>query len=410
MRVAAALRVGAQIALFSVFGACLSAGLAGCAAPDETDVGAHAEPLDATSLAVKSTHDAAWGLAPIGLELGDKRHVAYSVPLDALAPGQRLVVRAEVAISRCNKDDIQATKNSSECYNKSNLYNYDPNIGIAVYLSDSSKGDGTGKHDQVLVKWKKAPCTSNMHHCARAIWSPAIAVTKKHLKGGAAKFVNVVVSPYSGKRQSGDFVEVEGKSEATGGLHVIQLGEAYPNVAGTLAAHAQTDVKLLPCYEANPTTSGGTTVPAPSAREKRRVVASAYLEGLAAGEALDVTANMLLRRTSATADRQPLVGALVLLTTEPWDPNVAGTQNANSVVPYPGYTGDIAFGNGTNCPDPAPNGCRTLKAGAFQVPPDFAGKSMFAHLIAYATRDGCNDKKHSLKIDKASLAVRRRGP
>ena len=345
--------------------------LAGCVTEDDVELdfataaaGAkppEAKPPDATGVAF--ARDASERI--FGVHIRDEPHrqpkVVYSVRLADVRAGEKLLLRGEVTLSRCNRKDVAGESGDSKhtpCDSdrmERDPYGYNPRFSAAFVLANSPT-DATGDR---VSNWFDRGCSEGQHHCALAL--PEVAVTG--LPDAAETFVNLVVTADArgANARSWHVMEVE---QQKGALAVTRVGAA---AAGRVISERSNDLRTASKMGIDrPREDGDPT-------QVRQLLYQVKLVGLQPGDVVDVDARMrAVLDGGFTCD--PLITAEVLLTKDP-----------DAREPKAQHDERITIKNGANCADHSNQGCKYEESGAVRLEsgvPD----TMYASYLAVALR------------------------
>src|SRR6185503_10372944 len=116
----------------------------------------------------------------LGVRIADKPHdkpkVVYSVRLADTSSSERLRLRGEVTLSRCNEKDIAGLSGDAKttpCDSakmRNNPYEYNPRFSAAFFLADAPDDP----HGVRVSPWQETTCTEASHHCALALPEAAV--------------------------------------------------------------------------------------------------------------------------------------------------------------------------------------------------------------------------------------------
>lgn len=308
--------------------------------------------------------------------------VIYSIRLPNVTSGEKLIVRGEVALSRCNTKDIAGQSgdakttpcNSKEM--KQDPYGYAPRFEATFVLADKPN-EGKGR---TIGPWADHTCTESQHHCALAI--PEASVTG--LDDASEKYLNLVVAAEApgSKARSWDVMEVE---QNKGGLFVTRIGK------GAGAAHVIAD------KTSNVLATGklgiDQTEDEGDKTQVKRLVYRVRLDGLQPGDVIDIDAQMRARlHMGSLCD--PLMTHQIILAKQPGDTEGAGDGEYR-----------VTAKNGRNCVDHGPGGCLYEKSGAIQI-----GKStpstMYVSFVTVALRScAAPNGADKWSVDEGNLRV-----
>jgi hypothetical protein len=300
-----------------------------------------------------------------GVPIRDAAHkeprVIFSVRLPSLRASERLRLRGEVTLSRCNTKDIAGDSGDNKttpCNSKAlknDPYEYNPKIDATFVLADAPN-DAKGRQ---IGKWVDHLCTEQQHHCALALPE----VETGDLPDADEKYINLVVAADApGTRaRSHDVMEVELHH---GGLYVTRIGAgAGARIMSDKSTHLESTGKL----GIDQTEDEGDKT------QVKRLLYQVKLEGLKPGDVIDASARM-----HATLDMSslcdPLITGQIILTKDPGDREKNGPDE-----------GDLTSKNGRNCVDHGPGGCEYEKSGAFQIDKGMPS-TMFVSYIGMALR------------------------
>jgi hypothetical protein len=309
-----------------------------------------------------------------------KPKVIYSVRLGTVSAGERLLLRAEVTLSRCNAKDIAGLSGDAKVTpcNSSKLrkspYRYAPRFQAAFVLADGADQPA----GQRLSPWLDRKCTESEHHCALAL--PEAKATPDPAAG---RYLNLVVAADAdgAGARSFDVMEVE---QGHGGLHVTRLGPSAPGPASTkdtkeLRAGGKLRVD-------QPKEDGGNPI--------RHLLYRLRLDGVQPGDVLGADARARVR-VFMTSGCDPLVtGELILTKSE----SGTDTQGADD--------GRLTARNGQNAADHSSQGTAYRKSGAIQIKQG-SPSTMYLKHVAMAARSCANPHRDqwALDPDGGSLAV-----
>jgi NMD protein affecting ribosome stability and mRNA decay len=287
--------------------------------------------------------------------------VIYSIRLPNLSSEERLRIRGEVALSRCNTKDIAGDSGDAKttpCNSKdmkANPYNYDPRFEATFVLGDRPN-DAKGMK---LGAWVDHTCSESQHHCAL----PLPEVSVGGLDNAAEKYLNLVVAAEAPgtKARSWDVMEVE---QSKGGLYVTRSGKG----AGAVVTEKKSDaIVSTGKLGIDQTEDEGDKT------QVHRIVYRVKLEGLQPGDVIDVDARLrAVLHMGSLCD--PLMTGQILLTKQNDDTEAAGDGEER-----------ITAKNGRNCVDHGPGGCAYEKSGAVQIGKN-ANSTMFVNYVVVALR------------------------
>jgi hypothetical protein len=367
-------------------------GLAGCATEDELDldnetVASPVEVPPAPRAGVAFGRDTSERI--YGVRIHDQAHrqpkVVYSVRLVDVRADERLRLRGEVALSRCNTKDIAGESGDAAhtpCDSprmRSSPYDYAPRFSAAFVLANSPT-DATG---QRVSPWFERTCNEGQHHCALAL--PEVGVDS--LPDAAEKFVNLVVTADAQSHNARDWhvMEVE---QNKGALAVTRLGA---DAGGRAISERSVELRSpghmgidRPHEDGDPT-------------QVRHLLYQVKLTGLRGGDVVDADANV----------RAVLDGGYScdpLITTE-----IIVTQDRDAKDVRDAHDERITIRNGANCSDHSNDGCRYVESGAVRLEANVPA-TMFVSYYALALRScaepGGNDTWH-VRDGELAVNVRR---
>jgi hypothetical protein len=345
--------------------------LMGCVAEDDGELdfataAAAAKPPDAKRPepgGVAFARDASERI--FGVHIRDEPHrqpkVVYSVRLAELRADEKLLLRGEVTLSRCNRKDVAGESGDAKqtpCDSdrmERDPYGYNPRFSAAFVLANSPT-DATGDR---VSSWFDRGCSEGQHHCALAL--PEVAVD--NLPDAAEKFVNLVVTADArgANARSWHVMEVE---QSKGALAVTRVGAG----AGGRVISERSE-KLLATGKLGidrPEEDGDPT-------QVRQLLYQVKLVGLRPGDVVDVDAKLrAVLDGGFTCD--PLITAEVLLTKDP-----------DAREPKAQHDERITIKNGANCADHSNQGCKYEESGAVRLESG-APDTMYASYLAIALR------------------------
>jgi hypothetical protein len=298
-----------------------------------------------------------------GVDIRDKPHdkprVLYSVRLPALSHTEKLRLRAELTLSRCNKKDIAGLSGDAKttpCDTKKmkkRPYGYNPRFSARFVLA-GSEGDASG---QPLSQWFDTKCTEGKHHCALAM--PEVAFDDP--PDAAERFVNLVVTADADghNAKSWHVMEVE---KGKGALYVTRLA---PGAATALADKTEKLLATKPMGIDRPKEDGDPT-------QVRQLLYQLELTGLAPGDVVAADARMTALLGGYKCD--PLITGSLILTASP-----------DARAPKGKHDQALTARNGHNCPDHSKDGCRYEKSGAAKLGAG-APSTMYLSYVATALR------------------------
>jgi hypothetical protein len=308
----------------------------------------------------RATKERRYGVAITDAARKEPR-VIYSVKVSSLTPDERLRIRGEVVLSRCNTKDVAGQSgdakntpcNSKEL--KASPYSYDPRFEATFVLGDRPN-DAKGRK---LGDWVDHTCTESQHHCALPL--PEVSITD--LDKAAEKYVNLVVAAEAPgtKARSFDVMEVE---QSKGGLYVTRFGKG---AGAAVADEKNYTVVSTGKLGIDQTEDEGDKT------QVSRIVYRVKLEGLRPGDVIDVDARV---RTvlSMSSGCDPLITGQILLTKQNDDTDAAGDGEEH-----------LTAKNGRNCVDHSAGGCTYEKSGAVQIGKN-ASSTMFVNYVVMALR------------------------
>jgi hypothetical protein len=310
-----------------------------------------------------------WQYVHDGIPVSAVQHnaprVVYSVQVNVPAPGEYMLVRGEVLMSKCNEPDTLAgggqgqgdTGSPCEPLPDNQPYGYDPDVHAKIVVGPTPTSTAGGS-------WTTRTCTKERHHCPLALSEP-IGV------GPGTHYVNLVVSADDPQRRPDDVVELEadcagaarpyddchpagGFTELFDGSHgkldVVRFG-AGRTANMPAVTDASRNVTSLPDSQ--------------TTADPKRVVYSVPVS-LGAGDLIDVDAE--LRTAPAGPTGNPLVSAAVIIADSPT-----------------ATTGEhVTAWNGANCNNPNSNPCTNRK---FGVGLSWVQQVRYVNVVARSTRD-----------------------
>jgi hypothetical protein len=298
-----------------------------------------------------------------GVSIHDAPHakpaIIYSVRLPDLRSTEKLRVRGEVTLSRCDRKDVAGLSGDAAhtpCDSpemKQHPYTYAPRYAAALVLGDA-KDDANGER---VSPWFDTTCTEDEHHCALAL--PEVGV--EGLPDAKERWLHLVVSADANGHgaSSHDVMEVE---QHHGALSVTRLA---PNAE----LHAIT--KLTKALETKGSMGVDQTEDEGDFSQVRHLVHQVRLDGLHPGDVVDVDAKTRTLLGGYACD--PLVTTEVFLTDDP----KAREPKKGDVV--------VSVKNGSNCTDHGKGGCPYRKSGAARLGND-APKTLYVSFVAMAAR------------------------
>jgi hypothetical protein len=347
--------------------------------------------------------------AGIPVDRGTKPAVAaartiYSVRLPHVRPGQELLVRGTVALTRCDESDLRPGGGAHEgtldspCESVGSPYalpgggHYDPRIGVRAFLGDERSDLGRG-----LGHWQVGHCSIPLHHCPLQVQT-----SFSHLKRRSGSLrLNLAVTAFSPKARLGargravDVIELDGdcknhdfnpcapvlessSSNTHGELKAIRFGSSR-NPARRQTTQKRINSQLRVQGSRNVTKA---TQP--------RIIVRKRLGHLSPGDVIDAQASFHLRdRTNDGYVFRHEVSGLLFLSSDP-----SALQ--------PGSKGRwIAATARTNCPQRS--GCEIKKVGATTVP-EGAPKTMWVIYVGSA-RDSGGQNGAPLDVMGADISV-----
>lgn len=334
----------------------------------------------------------------------------YSVRLPHVRPGQELLVRGTVALSRCNESDQRPGGGAHEgtlhspCESVRHPYSvpgggsYDPRIGLRAFL-----GHDRSDLRRRLGGWQVRRCSVALHHCPLEV-----RIGFSHLKRRSGSlWLNLAATAFSPRARLGargrpvDVVELDGdckrhdfdpcdpvlasaSSNTQGELKAIRFGRSrHP-------ARPRTTRKLV-SRRIRVQASRRTT-----SETRRRIILRKPVRHLSAGDIVDAQARFHLRDDAGdTYVFRHEVSGLLFLSADP-----GGRR--------PGARGRwLAASTRTNCPHRS--GCEIKNVGAATVPRR-APKRMWVTYVGWA-RDsgGRNGAPTDVTGGTVSVAVDRAG-
>jgi hypothetical protein len=300
-----------------------------------------------------------------GVHIRDQAHrqprVVYSVRLDDVRADEKLLLRGEVVLSRCNRKDIAGESGDAKntpCDSKDMVrdpYGYTPRFSAAFVIAGSPT-DATGTR---VSGWFDRNCTEGQHHCALAL--PEVTVGDP--PAAAERYVNLVVSADAQDHdaRSWDVMEVEQdkgalavtRVAAGGGGHAIVKRSEQLLAAGSLGIDR-------PEEDGDPT-------------QVRHRLYRLQLSGLHGGDVIDADARMrAVLGNGFTCD--PLITAEVIVTADPQARDPKGPHDER-----------ITVKNGANCADHSNDGCKYEESGAVRLKHG-APDTMYVSYLATALR------------------------
>lgn len=307
--------------------------------------------------------------------------VIYSVRLPSVRASERLRLRGEVTLSRCNTKDIAGQSGDSKttpCNSKAlkdSPYYYNPSFEATFVLTDRPN-DATGRK---IGPWVSHLCTEQQHHCALALPE----VETGDLPDADEKFLNLVVAADApgSRARSFDVMEVELHH---GGLYVTRLGAG---AGAKLLSEKSTQLESTGKLGIDQTEDEGDKT------QVKRLLYQVKLVGLKPGDVIDVDARM-----HATLDMSslcdPLITGQIILTKDAGDREKNGPDEA-----------EVTSKNGRNCVDHGPGGCDYEKSGAFQIDKGMPS-TMFVSYVASALRScAAPHGADKWKVDDGRVAV-----
>lgn len=354
--------------------AVLAMGASGCAPPSEEvapdDDASEAESaLEAPVVDAPLDQDVTFGRAMDerihGVKIGDQPHqhpkVVYSVALDDLGSEERLRVRGEVTLSRCNDKDIAgqsgdaATTPCSSAKMRKNPYDYAPRFAARYVLADGP-GATEGKP---LSDWRDTRCNESRHHCALSLPE----ASAKDLPAAERKYVNLVVAADAAGHgaHSWDVMEVE---QHHGSLAVTRLA---PGADDQLLHEGTTKDRTPADMGIDQTEDEGDDT------QVRRLVYQVKLDGLKPGDVVDADATMKAELGGGFSCN-PLITSQVLI-----------TERADSIRTQRPGDAQLTSRNGSNCTEHGGGTCRYEHSGAVRLG-NKAKSTMYVSLVALAAR------------------------
>ena len=342
------MRFPVSVAMFAV-----AASMSGCAGPEEeslddelaVDVGELSNDVPAPPPSgISFGRDADENV--YGVRIYDARHhkpkVVFSARLSDLRSTEKLRVRGEVVLSRCNPKDIAGESGDSKttpCDRRelrASPYRYAPNFSAAFVLG-SSATDGDGPR---LSAWSERRCPEAQHHCALAL--PAVNVDPPD---AAQKFINLVVTADAdgSNARSFDVMEVE---QHKGMLQVIRIAPGAAGVVEQERSAAPLDDG--PWQLDRPKEDGDPT-------QVRRKLYQVQVSGLKPGDVIEADAKIrVVLGNGFTCD--PLITG-----------EVYAAANPNADEARGPFDVELTAKNGANCADHSSDGCKYTKSGAAKV-------------------------------------------
>jgi hypothetical protein len=284
----------------------------------------------------------------------------YVVRIDDVADGERVRLRGQVMVSRCNRKDIDGRSSdadSTPCTHREmrqHPYGYAPRINAAFVVSSDRNGGGGRR----VSDWFTMSCTESRHHCALSL--PEVVVTDLH--PADRRFVKLVVTATGPDAQvrNGHVVEVE---QHRGGLYVTR---ELPGLT-EMRAREETAPRHGRWMGIDQTEDEGDDTLV------RRQIFRVKLRGLEAGDVIDVDARMRAQIRTADPSCDPLINTHVFLSRR---------KKAREPHGRPDIT--IAARNGTNCANHSES-CVYEASGAARVPAG-APSRMWVTLVAYSKK------------------------
>lgn len=304
-----------------------------------------------------------------------KLRVIYAIRLGKVGPGEELLLRAEVTLSRCNRKDILGLSGDAKTTpcTRSKLrkspYSYNPRFHAAFLLTDGAD-QTSGKR---LSPWFDRKCTESEHHCALAL--PQVKASPGAAQG---RYLNLVVAADAdgANARSFDVMEVE---QRKGGLHVTRLG---PTAPGPLLSKQTKDLRATGKMRVDqPAEDGGNPI--------RHELYRLKLASLQPGDVVDADA-----RTRAiiymTSDCDPLITGELILTED---------QDARETKGE--HDGRLTAKNGQNAAEHGSQGTVYRKSGAIQIKKG-SPSTMYLKYVAMAARSCANPGRDQWKLDPGS--------
>jgi hypothetical protein len=367
--------------------------LAGCAADDEptfeTEAAAQAPPTAKPPApgGVAFARDTSERI--FGVHIRDRAHrgakVVYSVRLADLRPDEKLLLRGEITLSRCNRKDIAGESGDAAhtpCDSNAmedRPYDYTPRFSAAFVLADAAN-DPDGRR---VSPWFDRNCTEGQHHCALAL--PEVTVGDP--PAAAEKFVNLVVTAdaRAANAKSWHVMEVE---QRKGALAVTRVAA---NAGGIAIAQRSTDLIATQAMGIDrPEEDGDPT-------QVRHLLYQVKLTGLAGGDVVAADARMrAVLGNGFSCD--PLITTEILVTRDRDARDLRSDHDER-----------ITIKNGANCADHSNDGCKYEESGAVRLKngvPD----TMFVSYLGVALRSCAapgGDDKWRVERGYLETAVRR---
>lgn len=298
----------------------------------------------------------------LGVRIRDRQRthpaIIYSVRLRDLDADERLRLRGEVALSRCNRKDIAGESGDADqtpCTSRQmrqSPYGYAPRFAAAFVLGDGPD-DAGGRR---VGPWRDTLCWEEKHHCALAL--PEVEVDD--VPAGGDRWVHLVVAADANGHPAREWhvMEVE---QGKGRLAVTRLGRDAARVANERTERLRSRGSM----GVDQTEDEGDDT------QVKRLVFSQRLDGLRAGDVVSADARM--RAVLGRYDCHPLITSQIFLTRRE---DARDPQSAVKVLTQK---------NGFNCTVHGGDGCVYEKSGAAEVPRGEGG-TLYVNYVATALR------------------------
>lgn len=304
----------------------------------------------------------------------------YRVPVGALAPGELLVIKGEVAVTRCNSKDIEGERGdgarnpcAQERRLKDNPYNYSPVVQAAFFYSHQ---ESTFDPANRLSEWSEMKCTEGRHHC-----NITLGETSHSALPPDAQWVHIGITAHSDGQptKSWHIITVENKK---GQLQVARLKPTHQLRAELSSADVVSDGRLQLLHR-----DDDLAVP-----KDYELVYQLALPGLSAGSLIVADASFVAKLLYG-GDCHPMVNSDIFITP---DPNERLPDNGIRLTRRSGY----------NCTRHNDRGCAHYKAGMSLVP-DWGQQTVYVNYVTTGHRTCVrNGDKWQLSPRAEGLLVR----